>query len=81
MTDTARRLLTDALQLPEADRAELAASLINSLDDSADEDADAAWETEIKGRLEEIHRGEVRLLTYDEARKRLFGDSHGQPGT
>jgi putative addiction module component (TIGR02574 family) len=73
MTDTARRLLTDALQLAEADRAELAASLINSLDETADEDVDAAWEVEIQHRLEEIHRGEVGLLSFDEVRDRLFG--------
>lgn len=81
MTDTARRLLTDALQLPEADRAELAASLIDSLDETADEDVNAAWEVEIQHRLEEIHRGEVGLLSFDEASDRLFGKPHGQAGT
>ena len=81
MTDSARRLLTDALQLPEAERAELAASLIDSLDESADPDVDSAWDAEVKHRLEEIHRGDVTLLSFDEARDRLFGKSHGQPGT
>jgi putative addiction module component (TIGR02574 family) len=81
MTDTARRLLSDALQLPEADRAELAASLIDSLDEPADLDVGAAWDAEIKHRLEEMHRGDVTLLSFDEARDRLFGKSHGQAGT
>ncbi|MEX2138093.1 MAG: addiction module protein [Pirellulales bacterium] len=81
MNDTARRLLTNALQLPEADRAELAASLIDSLDDPADNDADSAWDEEIQQRLSQIHRGEVSLLSFDEARERLFGKVDGQPGT
>jgi putative addiction module component, TIGR02574 family len=81
MTDTARRLLTDALQLPDADRAELAASLIESLDEPPDLNIDAAWDAEIKHRLEAIDRGEVTLLSLDEARDRLFGKGHGQTGT
>jgi len=81
MNDTARRLLTDALQLPDADRAELAASLIESLDEPPDLNIDAAWDAEIKHRLEAIDRGEVTLLSLDEARDRLFGKGHGQTGT
>lgn len=81
MNDTTRRLLTDALLLPEADRAELAASLIDSLDEAADIDADSAWDAEIQHRLQDIHRGEVTLLSLDEARDRLFGKFDGQPGT
>ena len=81
MNDTARRLLTDALQLSEADRAELAASLIVSLDSTADVDGDAAWDAEIQHRSEEIHRGEVTLLSFEEARGGLFGKSDGQSQT
>jgi putative addiction module component (TIGR02574 family) len=81
MNDTARRLLTDALQLPETDRAELAASLIDSLDEPADIDANTAWDEELQHRVGQIHRGEVNLLSFDEARGRLFGRSDGRPGT
>lgn len=79
MNDITRRLLTDALRLPEADRAELAASLIDTLDEAEGTDVDLAWDAEIQHRLAEIHRGEVTLLSFDEARDRLFGKSDGQP--
>ena len=48
MTSKASKLLDDALRLSENERAELAAHLIDSLDGGFDEDADAAWDMEIK---------------------------------
>ena len=42
MTHRAERLLDEALQLPEADRADLAARLIQSLESETDADVDAA---------------------------------------
>ena len=44
----------EVLQSALADRAEVAASLIRSLDSDADEDADAAWAAEIQRRVESI---------------------------
>jgi hypothetical protein len=43
-----KHILDIALTLPESDRAGLAASLIRSLDDAPDSDADAQWVTEIE---------------------------------
>src|SRR5438034_6441228 len=43
MTPDATRLLAEALHLPESERSELAARLIESLDPSGQEDATAAW--------------------------------------
>ena len=43
-----KQILNVALTLPEAERAGLAASLIRSLDDAPDPDADAKWATEIE---------------------------------
>ena len=45
MTRPIGRLLEEALELPDHDRAELAASLIESLDPDVDEDASSAWAT------------------------------------
>ena len=42
VTHRAERLLDEALQLPEADRADLAARLIQSLESETDADVDAA---------------------------------------
>jgi len=44
-------------QLSPQDRAELAAYLIDSLDEGEDPDAEAAWEAELGRRAEEIRSG------------------------
>jgi len=46
-------------QLPTNERAELAHLLLQSLDDSQDADAEAAWEQEIARRVAEIESGRV----------------------
>ena len=51
MTQRAERLLDEALQLSDADRADLAARLKQSLDSETDADADAAWDAEIERAL------------------------------
>jgi putative addiction module component (TIGR02574 family) len=44
-------------RLPSKDRAALARFLIASLDDEVDDDAEAAWDEELKRREEEIRSG------------------------
>jgi len=53
--------MQEVLQLPEADRAELARFLIESLDDSEDPDVEAAWDAELLSRVERIDQGKSRL--------------------
>lgn len=66
MESPAESLLQTALSLPLAERAEIAASLISSLDASSDADVNSAWATEIRGRLDSIDRGEVELIPWDQ---------------
>lgn len=61
MTESAQRVMQEVLQLPEADRAELARFLIESLDDSEDPDVEAAWDAELLSRVERIDQGKSRL--------------------
>jgi len=49
-----RELRSEVLSLPEAERAELAHELVNSLDAPADADVADAWDREIQRRLAEI---------------------------
>ena len=72
-----QHVLKYALALPETDRAELAASLIDSLDTTIDEDRDAAWSDEIKRRLESIDRGEVELVPWDEVMREMRKSGDG----
>lgn len=61
MTENAERVKQQVLQLPEADRAELARFLIESLDDSEDPDVEAAWDAELRTRVDRIEQGKARL--------------------
>ena len=71
MTNEARRLLDEALQLAESDRADLALRLLDSMGEPTDE-VERAWIEEAKRRLAEIDRGDVQPLPWPEARERIF---------
>lgn len=77
MNETSQQLYTDALRLPEGERAELAASLIASLDPEADPEAAAAWDTEIARRVAELDSGTAKTVSWTEARRRILEDADG----
>lgn len=60
-----------ALELPEHERAELASTLVASLDGPPDPDAGQLWEAEILRRLETIDRGDANFLTSEEVLARI----------
>lgn len=74
MTPDPVEILKEALRLPPDARAAIAASLLDSLDDAVDEDAEAAWEVEIERRVRELDAGNARALTWAEARRRIAGE-------
>ena len=59
-----KQILEIALTLPESERGFLAASLIRSLDDAPDPNADAEWATEIERRIRSIDDGTVELVPW-----------------
>ena len=65
------RLIGQALALPPADRADLAALLFGSLDDEPDPDVEAAWSEEIARRIAAIDSGETQLIPWAEVQRRL----------
>lgn len=71
MSNTLAELKEKASRLPETERAELALSLIESLDGPADPDVEEAWRIEIERRVGQIERGEVQLIPGDEVFARL----------
>ena len=71
MSDMLTDLKQKASQLSDAERAELALSLIESLDGPADQDVEEAWRLEIERRIGQIERGEVKLIPGDEVFARL----------
>ncbi len=66
-----RHLVEEALKLPHEARAALADTLMQSLDDSVDEDAREAWDAEISKRIREIDEGKVKPIPWSEVRRLL----------
>ena len=71
MSTVLDELKQKATQLSESERAELALSLIESLDGEADTGIDEAWQAEIDRRVAGIDRGDVELIPGDEVFARL----------
>ena len=72
-----QELLSRAMHLPEEQRAELAARLIESIDGPAEENVEEAWGREIKRRLDALESGLTRPVPWEEARRRIFGPANG----
>ena len=68
---TLDRLRSEALQLSEQERAELAHALMKSLDAPAEADAADAWDEEILRRLTEIDAGTAKLVDRAELRRQM----------
>lgn len=74
MSQSAEEVLNVALKLAPRDRAKLAARLISSLDETADEGVEEAWADEIDRRVNEIDQGRARMIPWQEARKMIRGE-------
>lgn len=72
MTADTQKILSEALQLPPAEREALAGQLFDSLE-TADPDAEAAWQVEIEQRITELDQGFVKPIRWNEARQMIFG--------
>jgi len=68
---TLEKVRSEALRLSEAERAELAHSLVESLDGPADPDAQSAWDAEIVRRLAEVDAGAAEPIDREEMRRRM----------
>jgi putative addiction module component (TIGR02574 family) len=71
MTEEANELLKKAMALPVNDRAELAGSLLDTLDETMDEDVEASWQNEIALRIKELDSGKAKTVPWTEVRSRL----------
>jgi len=66
MTERSIELLRQALSLTEEERADLAASLLNSPDTSPDPDAEALWQEEISRRISALDSGRSKAIPWQE---------------
>jgi len=69
-----KKLIREAAELTESDRATLAGVMLESLDPRPTPEIKAAWSREIERRVREIDEGSVELLDWQDVRAELFGD-------
>lgn len=72
------RLLSQALELPESDRVELAAQLIESLDPGDDQVINDAWAEEIERRCGASDAGTNVSSDWNDVRQRIERDIFGR---
>jgi putative addiction module component (TIGR02574 family) len=70
-TEALERLRSEILNLSEAERAQLAHELIESLDGPRDSGVEEAWDREILRRISQIEAGQAKLLDREEFQKRI----------
>jgi putative addiction module component (TIGR02574 family) len=74
MSTDAEKFLAAALELPDRERAEIAARLLESLDEAEQDDIDDAWAREIERRCAALDSGEAGDSDWDEFRARIERD-------
>jgi putative addiction module component (TIGR02574 family) len=70
MTPQVSKLLEQALSLSIEEQEALADSLISNLGGKVDEGVQAAWDEEVKRRIEELDSGKAKTTPWDEVRER-----------
>jgi len=71
VTKSAEQLLDEVLRLPDPERAEIAARLIESLEREVDADVDAAWAAEIERRCAALDAGQAVTSDWNDVRRRI----------
>ena len=71
-------VLAQALSLPERDRAEIAARLLESLDPETQSDVDEAWAAEIERRCAAVDAGALTTSDWKDVRARIERDIFGR---
>jgi putative addiction module component (TIGR02574 family) len=65
------RVLQDALSLPPPQRAKLAVTLIESLDDEDEADIEKAWATDISRRVKDLDSGAAKTVPWSIVRRQI----------
>jgi len=78
MTGKAKKILEEALTLPSDERADVAATLLDSLDEPENDEVERAWAEEIQRRIQEVESGAVKTIPWSEARRRILALRDGR---
>ena len=71
MTKAAEKVAQIALDLPPKARAEVAETLLKSLDSPRQKKLNALWAEEVERRLDAYHRGELKAIPGEEVFRRI----------
>jgi putative addiction module component (TIGR02574 family) len=66
MSDDGRRILSDALELPPVERAELVEEIMSSFDFPARAEVDALWAREAEDRIDAYEKGKLKARSAGE---------------
>ncbi len=80
MTQTAHKILLNALGLAEQDRAALAGALIESLETDPDTGVDEAWLLEVEKRVQELDSGQASTIPLTEVLLDISKRASGKSG-
>lgn len=72
MSKTVKELYSEAAELDERQRADLAGLLLESLEPDQDPDVENAWKAEIEKRLAQIDAGETELIPWDSVKQAMY---------
>ena len=64
-------VISQALQMPEEERAAIAERLISSLDPAPEADVEQAWQEEVQRRVRDLDNGAVECVPWEEVRRLL----------
>jgi len=70
MTKRAEHILTEALELPPVERAELVESLLSSFEFKARKTIDALWAEEAESRIDAFDKGQISAIPVE----KIFAD-------
>jgi putative addiction module component (TIGR02574 family) len=71
VTSTAKKILDEALALPQAERRLLAEALLESATEESEHEIDPAWRDEVLRRIDQVRRGDVELEPWSEVRRQI----------
>ncbi len=77
MDAEAHDLLSRAMRLSEEQRADLAARLLESLDEAVEDGVEQGWGQEIERRLDALESRLTHPVPWETARRRIFGPLNG----
>jgi putative addiction module component (TIGR02574 family) len=77
MNTDAENLYQAALKLSGDERYHLAYRLLESVEGQRDSDYDEAWSKEITRRIEEVERGVVQTVSWEQVKRMIHEARHG----